>query len=89
MIEDPYQRGLAAPEVEDEQDGFQPLAPLADAAVRPATALSMEEVRLRIHRKLLERLNLSNLDGLTRDEASEAIRPTGESGRPRSTSTSG
>jgi pilus assembly protein CpaF len=35
----------------------------------------MEEVRGRIHRKLLDRLNLSNLDGLSREEASDAIRP--------------
>jgi pilus assembly protein CpaF len=37
--------------------------------------LSMEEVRSRIHRKLLERLNLSNLDGLSREEAAAAIKP--------------
>ncbi len=37
--------------------------------------LAMEEVRGRIHRRLLERLNLSNLDGLSREEAGAAIKP--------------
>jgi pilus assembly protein CpaF len=36
---------------------------------------TMEDIRGRIHRRLLERLNLSNLDGLSRDEAAAAIRP--------------
>jgi pilus assembly protein CpaF len=58
----------------DFTDTLEPLAPLAEGAGQPA-ALGMEEVRGRIHRKLLDRLNLSNLDGLSREEASDAIRP--------------
>jgi pilus assembly protein CpaF len=53
------------------------LAPLTAVSERPSAAdgMGMEDVRGRIHRKLLERLNLSNLDGLSREDASAAIRP--------------
>jgi pilus assembly protein CpaF len=73
MTNDVYQRVPAG--VDGGADGLEPLAPLAEGAARPDQGMSMEEVRGRIHRKLLERLNLSNLDGLTREEASAAIRP--------------
>jgi pilus assembly protein CpaF len=73
MTDDVYQRVPAG--VDRGADGFEPLAPLAEGAASPDQGVSMEEVRGRIHRKLLERLNLSNLDGLTREEASAAIRP--------------
>jgi pilus assembly protein CpaF len=76
MTDDAYER-VPAPAGHDGGGGgeLEPLAPLADATGRPAAGLTMEEVRGRIHRKLLERLNLSNLDGLSREEASDAIRP--------------
>jgi pilus assembly protein CpaF len=62
--------GTAVPELEP----LQPLAldePEADATAGP----TMEEIRGRIHRKLLERLNLSNLDDLSREDAAAAIKP--------------
>ena len=75
MTDDVYQRVPAGPPgLDGDGDGLSPLAPLAEPG-RQAAGMSMEEVRGRIHRKLLERLNLSNLDGLSRDEASDAIRP--------------
>jgi pilus assembly protein CpaF len=74
MTNDTYERDLATANGEDAGHGLQPLAALAEGAAQPA-ALGMEEVRGRIHRKLLDRLNLSNLDGLSREEASDAIRP--------------
>ncbi len=59
------------------QDHPQALRPLVENGSHPGPGVgpSMEEVRGRIHRKLLERLNLSNLDGLSRDDAAAAIRP--------------
>jgi pilus assembly protein CpaF len=74
MTEDVYQRVPAGPGLDGDGDGLAPLTPLAENGQQPE-GMSMEDVRGRIHRKLLDRLNLSNLDGLTREEASEAIRP--------------
>ena len=57
---------------------LEPLHPLTgDGAGGGAAAVgpTMEDIRGRIHRKLLERLNLSNLDGLSREEAAAAIKP--------------
>src|SRR5512136_1858437 len=47
---------------------------LLNAPPRPPGA-RMQEVKKRIHRQLLERLNLSNLDGRTREDAASLIRP--------------
>lgn len=57
-----------------------PLEPLAaqegaTEVTEQQTGPTLEDIRGRIHRQLLERLNLSNLDGLSRDEAAAAIRP--------------
>lgn len=49
--------------------------PSLEDAAQEDPGVAMEEVRSRIHRKLLERLNLSNLDGLSREEAGAAITP--------------
>ena len=38
------------------------------------SATEMPEIKARIHRKLLERLNLANLDTVSREDAAEAIR---------------
>src|SRR4051794_18053071 len=46
----------------------------APAAEKPKTTHSMQDVKGRIHRRLLERLNLSNLDKLEREQVIEAIR---------------
>jgi pilus assembly protein CpaF len=74
MTNDAYE--MAPPD--DARDGaaleVAPLEPLGEPQPG-ASGMSMEEVRGRIHRKLLDRLNLSNLDGLSREEASHAIRP--------------
>ncbi len=40
----------------------------------PDRALGMPEIKSRIHRKLLSRLNLANLDSVSREEATQAIR---------------
>jgi pilus assembly protein CpaF len=71
---DRHERDLVPAGVAGADEALEPLAPLADGSVKPVD-LGMEEVRTRIHRKLLDRLNLSNLDGLSREEASDAIRP--------------
>jgi len=42
----------------------------------PDEAARMGEIKARIHRKLLNRLNLANLEQVSREEASEAIRVT-------------
>ena len=44
-------------------------------AGRPAAASRMNDMRKRIHRQLLQRLNLSNLEGRTREDAAALIRP--------------
>jgi pilus assembly protein CpaF len=58
---------------------MEDLAPLTGPSLEDGLpedpGVAMEEVRSRIHRKLLERLNLSNLDGLSREEAGAAIKP--------------
>ena len=46
---------------------------LSTGKVAPATRIT--EVKTRIHRQLLQRLNLSNLDGRSRDEAAQMIKP--------------
>jgi pilus assembly protein CpaF len=46
---------------------------LSSAKAGPATRIT--EVKTRIHRQLLQRLNLSNLDGRSRDEAAQLIKP--------------
>src|SRR5262245_45918226 len=46
------------------------------ASARPAAendAISMSQIKTRVHRRILERLNLSNLDKLERDEVVSAI----------------
>ncbi len=61
------------PKRPEARETLEPLAPIArtgDAGTR-----TMEDVRGRIHRKLLERLNLSNLDGLSREDAAASIKP--------------
>jgi pilus assembly protein CpaF len=77
MTDEAYERIPASAAREDgAADVIEPLAPLGEPAhAGEGEGMSMEEVRGRIHRKLLDRLNLSNLDGLSREEASHAIRP--------------
>ena len=45
---------------------------ITDTAASP----SLADVKARIHRKLLGRLNLTNLESVTREEATQAIRQT-------------
>ena len=47
---------------------------LASTALEPAPPSLLQETKARIHRKLLERLNLSSLDALDREPAVAAIR---------------
>ncbi|HEY6225453.1 MAG TPA: CpaF family protein, partial [Gemmatimonadales bacterium] len=48
--------------------------PISPEAGRPATeAASFSQIKTRVHRRILERLNLSNLDKLERDEVVSAI----------------
>jgi len=49
--------------------------PLSPEATRPAgeSAASFAQIKTRVHRRILERLNLSNLDKLERDEVVSAI----------------
>ena len=42
---------------------------------RPTAPNRMADVKTRVHRQLLQRLNLSNLDGRSRDEAAAIIKP--------------
>src|SRR5688572_30688972 len=50
-------------------------SPTADAVAPPAArGRGMSEIKSRIHRRLLERLNLSNLDKLQQDQVVDAIR---------------
>jgi pilus assembly protein CpaF len=41
---------------------------------QPKPIAGMSEIKTRIHRKLIERLNLSNLESVSRDDATETIR---------------
>jgi len=41
---------------------------------QPADSAAIQQIKARVHRRLLERLNLSNLDSLDRDEVVAAIR---------------
>ena len=45
------------------------------STAKPAAVTRLTEVKTRIHRQLLQRLNLSNLDGRSRDEAAQMIKP--------------
>jgi pilus assembly protein CpaF len=74
MTDRVHEHDFAPAEADRADAPLKPLTPLADDGGKTAE-LGMEEVRARIHRKLLDRLNLSNLDGLSREEASDAIRP--------------
>src|SRR6266404_4595797 len=49
------------------QSGAQPQAPAADAHY-------FQQIKGRVHRRLIERLNLSNLERVSRDQVVEAIR---------------
>jgi pilus assembly protein CpaF len=51
-------------------------APVVDPAIRQDThgVHALQQVKGRVHRKLLERLNLSNLDRLERQQVAEAVR---------------
>jgi pilus assembly protein CpaF len=63
----------AAPKVPD--DGplpWETAAPVSASAARATH--EMQVIKGRVHRRLLERLNLSNLDRLDREQVSEAIR---------------
>jgi len=61
-------------EVEDADDGWSRQKP--DRSARPATDLSpsFQEVKRRIHRQLLERLNLTNLSDRNREDAMSEVR---------------
>jgi pilus assembly protein CpaF len=66
--------------MKDRNNGTQPPAPAADTvslmnAGRQVPVNRMTDVKKRIHRQLLARLNLSNLDGRSREEAAGLIRP--------------
>jgi pilus assembly protein CpaF len=71
-----------APETADHgQGGLRPPTGRTDTSGRrpgeppsPETHQSFQSIKSRIHRRLLERLNLSNLDKLTRDQVTDAIR---------------
>lgn len=54
-------------------DGAAP--PSLVGAGRPSGQSKMADLKRRIHRQLLQRLNLSNLDGRSREEAAGLIRP--------------
>ena len=51
-----------------------PAGPASSAPAAPKSSHGMQEVKGRIHRRLLERLNLSNLDKLEREQVIDAIR---------------
>jgi pilus assembly protein CpaF len=57
------------------ENGAGPPRPeAAGAAARPSVQPLFQTIKGRVHRKLIERLNLSNLDKLTREQVVEAIR---------------
>ncbi|MGH7525154.1 MAG: CpaF family protein [Gemmatimonadales bacterium] len=56
------------------ENGAGPPARIDSAASRGAVQPLFQSVKGRVHRKLIERLNLSNLDKLTREQVVEAIR---------------
>jgi pilus assembly protein CpaF len=61
----------------DIEHGGNGVAARGQAPADPRSAAKlpmMSETKSRIHRKLLERLNLSNLDSVTREEASQTVR---------------
>src|SRR6185295_5353084 len=67
----PWATPRAAP-----QNGAAAAAPEASAPVTEGTngVHALQQVKGRVHRKLLERLNLSNLDRLDRQQVAEAVR---------------
>ncbi|HEX6309312.1 MAG TPA: CpaF family protein [Longimicrobiales bacterium] len=66
----PLANGSAPPRIVEPKDPGSLLT-----AHRQNDAGRMSELRKRIHRQLLQRLNLSNLDGRTREDAAALIRP--------------
>ncbi len=63
----------AAPKMPDQTPlPWEAPAPISAAAARATHELQV--IKGRVHRRLLERLNLSNLDRLERDQVTEAIR---------------
>jgi pilus assembly protein CpaF len=69
----PLQPQVPPPEVRLGPTGQQPPSLVTQGRVNVAGR--MGDLRTRIHRQLLQRLNLSNLDGRSRDEAAAQIRP--------------
>jgi pilus assembly protein CpaF len=63
---------VAAPRPDVTNGAAQPEVPLPDAEAHRVHAL--QQVKGRVHRKLLERLNLSNLDRLERQQVADAVR---------------
>jgi pilus assembly protein CpaF len=69
----PLQPQVSPPAVRLGPTGPQPPSLVTQGRVNVAGR--MGDLRTRIHRQLLQRLNLSNLDGRSRDEAAAQIRP--------------
>jgi pilus assembly protein CpaF len=65
----PWERSSGAPPTM-ERPGVRP--PEAPAGAPDGSAF--QQIKARVHRRLLERLNLSNLDKLTREQVTDAIR---------------
>ena len=81
----PWERAArqSQPATDDSRGGPQAAEPPSRGGLRPPTAgtepgsethQSFQSIKSRIHRRLLERLNLSNLDKLTREQVTDAIR---------------
>ncbi len=64
----------APPAPAPSENGAAPPARTDSAVSRGAVQPLFQSVKGRVHRKLIERLNLSNLDKLTREQVVEAIR---------------
>jgi pilus assembly protein CpaF len=69
----PLQPQVSPPAIRLGPTGQQPPSLVTQGRVNVAGR--MGDLRTRIHRQLLQRLNLSNLDGRSRDEAAAQIRP--------------